>query len=412
MAQTVEFREGREVKPNGSAEATAEPPEQASIPAFPEAAWRGVFADYRKATLGKSEAAEAFHFGALWGVCAAALGRLVWFPYGMDLYPNVYLVCFGPSADKKTSAERVAVRQAEYAGLRVIRGSGSGEGIADDLQQGPALIFAEELSAIQRGASWQGATLAVVLTECFDCPPRFDRAFRKANRIRIEEPTLNLLSATTAEWFWRDIRDADLAGGLGSRLFYFDGTPQPDVPLPGRIDVDFVGDLLARLQLIPATEVTLDVQAEQLWDKFYRLASRRGQDSLEAAMAKRLRNYALKLGMIYSALEETLPVIKADQLGAAIQVAEYSAGSVKRLIDARHAGTNPAKDLEQRILRAVKGAKGQTTKRYLQRSLSRYIPSAKAFNDAFEALRRSEQVETRTEPSGRTWVWSDEGEGV
>jgi hypothetical protein len=399
-----------EVKPNGSAEATTEPQaEPASIPTFPEAAWRGVFAQYRQATLGKSEAAEAFHFAALWGVGAAALERRLWFPYGMDLYPNVYLVCFGPSADKKTSAERLAVRQAEYAGLRVIRGSGSGEGIADELQQGPTLIFAEELSAIQRGASWQGATLAVVLSECFDCPPRFDRAFRKTNRIQIEEPTLNLLSATTAEWFWRDVRDADLAGGLGSRLCYLDGTRQPDVPLPGRIDVHFVADLVARLQQIPATEARLDAPAEQLWDNFYRLASRREQEGLEAAMVKRLRSYAVKLGMLYAALEQTLPIILADQLSASIQVAEYSAGSVKRLIDARHAGSNAIKDLEQRILRAVQNASGPITKRYLHQRLSRFCPSAKAFNDCFESLRRAEQIQTRTEPSGRTWVWCEGG---
>jgi hypothetical protein len=203
------------------------------------------------------------------------------------------------------------------------------------------------------------------------------------------------------------VRDADLAGGLGSRLLYLDGTPQPDVPLPGRIDVDFVRDLVARLQQIPATELTLDLQAEQLWDTFYKLSARRGQDPLEAAMTKRIRNYALKLGMIYSALEETLPTIKADQLAAAIKVAEYSAGSVKRLIDARHAGTNPTKNLEQRILRAVQNARGPLTKHYLHQRLSRFCPSAKAFNDAFEALRRAEQIETRTEPSGRTWVWCE-----
>jgi hypothetical protein len=405
--------ESPEVDGGGSAEAPAEPPnENPSIPAFPEAAWRGIFAEYRTATLGKSEAAEAFHFASLWAVCAAALERRVWFPYGMDLYPNVYLVCFGPSADKKTSAERLAVRQAEYAGLRVIRGSGSGEGIADELQQGPALIFAEELSAIQRGASWQGATLAVVLSECFDCPPRFHRAFRKTNRIQIEEPTLNLLSATTGDWFWRDTRDADLSGGLGSRLFYLDGTPRPDVPLPGRIDVRFVGDLLAHLQKIPATEVGLDAQAVQLWNTFYGLSARRGLDPLESAMTKRIRSYALKLGMSYSAIEDTLPVMKAEQLAAAITVAEYGAGSVKRLIDSRHAGTNPTKDLEQRILRAVKNTRGQTTKRYLQQSLNRFTPSAEAFNKAFDALKRSEQIETRIEPSGRTWVWWGEGTGV
>ena len=87
--------------------------------------------------------------------------------------------------------------------------------------------------------------------------------------------------------------------------------------------------------------------------------------------------------------------------------AEYSAGSVKRLIDARHAGTNPVKDLEQRILRAVQNAKGPITKRYVHQRLSRFCPSAKAFNDAFESLRRAELIQTRTEPSGRTWVWCE-----
>jgi hypothetical protein len=42
---------------------------------FPEAAWRGAFADYRKAMTQATEASDVFHFAALWARAAVTLGR-------------------------------------------------------------------------------------------------------------------------------------------------------------------------------------------------------------------------------------------------------------------------------------------------------------------------------------------------
>jgi hypothetical protein len=75
--------------------------ERAALPEFPEAAWRGMFADYRVAMGRATEVSDAFHFASLWVRCAVALGRHVHFSYGMQLFPNVYLVCFGQPETEK-----------------------------------------------------------------------------------------------------------------------------------------------------------------------------------------------------------------------------------------------------------------------------------------------------------------------
>jgi hypothetical protein len=378
-------------------------------PLFPRQAWRGVFERYRAAVSGKSEAAEAYHFVALWSVCGAALERKIWIPYFHKVYPNTYLVCIGPTADHKTSAERLAVAQAEAAGQRTIRGGGSGEGIAEELQPGPCLVFMEEISTLLRAQRWEGATLGPMLTEVFDCPDRYERRYRK-NPINVERPTLSLLSASTPEWFWRDAREVDLEGGLGNRLLFFDGIPKDSVPFPGLVDVDFIGELRKVLAGTPETEAHLTDQAKALWERFYHAWRKRSQklEPLEAAMTKRLDVYTLKLALLYARLEGTLPWIDEDQLTAAILVTNYAAGAVKRLIDLRRAGSNPAKDLESRIVMAVKNTKTlPTSRRYLHQSLSRYARSAQEFNKAFEAVERADLI--RTERDGRrTLVWPAE----
>jgi len=95
------------------------------LPKFPDEAWRGIFDDYRKANALATEASDVFHFGSLWARGAVTLGRRVYFSYGMNLYPNVYVVCFGPTRDRKTTATRRAGNELGNS-IKVISGGGSG----------------------------------------------------------------------------------------------------------------------------------------------------------------------------------------------------------------------------------------------------------------------------------------------
>jgi hypothetical protein len=76
------------------------------VPEFPEIAWRGLFADYRAAMQGTTEASDVAHFCTFWATAAAIQGRNVEMYGGDFVYPNVYINYYGPTGDKKTTAER------------------------------------------------------------------------------------------------------------------------------------------------------------------------------------------------------------------------------------------------------------------------------------------------------------------
>jgi len=372
-------------------------------PEFPKAAWRGLFADYRAATEQATEASDAFHFAALWARCAVALGRRVRFPYGMQLFPNVYLVCFGPTGDRKTTATRLGAEIG--SAFKIVRGGGSGEGLADefcDVEPGYGLLlYAEEFSQVLRPGRWDGATLMPFLTQCFDCPPRYEMKFRKSP-VQLERPTPSLLAGVTPDWFWQDFRAKDFQGGFGNRLFFFAGARKPSMPLPETPKLDAISSAVDSLAVVGPCEARLEAEARALWEKFYRAweAEESRRDPLSLAAVKRIPSYVLKLAMLYAALEGTLPEIMYDQLSAAIQVGRFGEKCAQELLSLQNAGTNPRKELERHILALVNTEPGRVaTKRETYKRLWRHYSDAEAFNRAFDSLVRAGELFTK--PAGR-----------
>jgi hypothetical protein len=365
-------------------------------PAFPKAAWRGPFAAYRDAMARATEASEVFHFATLWARGAVALGRTVHFPYGSMIYPNVFLVGFGPTGDRKTTA----MRNTENIGarLKMISGGGSGEGIADNFASAEPgqglLIYAEEFSQVLRPGRWEGATLIPFLTQCFDCPERYEMKYRK-NPIDLERPTPSLLAGTTPDWFWQDFRLRDFQGGFGNRLFFLTGQRKEPIPLPDIPVLSNASQAIDSLSRIAPCQAELAPDACALWEQFYRAwdADEATRDPLLLAAAKRIPAYVLKLAMLYAAFEATLPKIALDQLKAAIQVGRFGEACVRELLALQNAGTNPKKELERRILAFV-GAqpRGVTTKREIYKRLWRHYSDTEAFNRVFESLARAGEL--------------------
>ena len=381
-----------------------------SLPAFPEAAWRGPFNDYRNALGQATEASDVFHFAALWTRAAVALGRRAWFSYGMQLFPNVYVVCFGPTADRKTTATRRAAELGE--GFKVVRGGGSGEGLADEFATADPgqgfLLYVEEFSQILRPGRWEGATLIPFLTQCFDCPERYEMKFRKSG-IKLERPTPSLLAGTTPEWFWQDLRAKEFSGGFGNRHFFLTGARKAPIALPEMPDLGKISDAVNRLSGIQSCQAHFSPEASDLWRAFYAAwdTEEKRHDSLTLAAIKRIPAYVLKLGMVYAAFEATLPEITLDQLAASIQVGHYGQRCAGELLSLQNAGTNPRKELERRILAFVSNQPGRhTTKREIYRLLRRHYRDAEDFNRAFDSLVRAGELFTRTVGQS-TWVGLD-----
>jgi hypothetical protein len=329
---------------------------------LPEAAWRGPFADYREAMAGILEAPDSAHFAALWAIAAAHLRRRVWTYYAGTLYPNVYLIIFGPTGDSKTSAQRVGLDLLpEDGSVKILRGIGSAEALGDWMTQPEEgekvshLITLEELGTLLALGARDGSTLITYLTQTFDTPPVFEIPYRK-NPVKVMEPTPTLLAGTTHDWFWKSMKESDFHGGFGNRLFFLTGPPKPPVPFPKppeEAKLAPVRAALDRLDKIGPLEIHLAPDAESPWEEFYRAWKETAAnfEPLLAAATKQIHAYALKLALVYMAFENTT-VITRDQIAASIHVAQFGVRCALALLGQR-ASSSTLGRCEETVLRAL-----------------------------------------------------------
>ena len=373
-----------------------------ALPDFPETAWRGVFADYRQAMTGTTEASDVAHFTACWAAAAVTLGRRVFMYAGERIFANVYLSIFGPTGDKKTTAQRRILNCGLLSpAIQVIRNLGSTEGLADALKREDGadmvtLFFWEELTALFARGRWNGSTILEFITETFDCPPEWGMKYRKGP-INLVAPTPTILAGTTCEWFWKNARSDDFFGGLGNRFLYLTGSKKKPIPNPSEPDsapLQRVRDALAGLSELHPVEARFDTVASQLWERFYMSWEQEERTGLYAAAVKRVHVYIRKLAMTYAALEGTLPEIGIDQLKAAIAVGVYAAECAKVLVDAQTATLRPEGELEQKFLKWIEEHDG-ATKRYMQQTLSKITGGCETFNRVLLNLARADQIEIR-----------------
>lgn len=395
----------RELSPKTNGGKDAPQPEQSPRLVLSDAAWRGVFSEYRKAMQHATEAPDEFHFSTLLIRAGATLGRRVWFKSGMKLYPNFNVVNFGETGDRKTTAQRY-FEQLGSSRVKVISGAGSGEALADEFQKlssgEPCLIFLEEFSELMRRARWEGSTVLPFLTECFDCPREYELKFRK-NPVHIDQPTPNLLAGTTPDWFWQSVRPSDFHGGFGNRILFFTGTRKAPIPLPSEPDLSTISGKVDALANVPGGPARFGAEGARLWERFYRsweLKQEKRHPMLKVAI-KRIPDYVLKVGVVYAAFEGTLPEITHDQLAAAMLVGDFGAKCAEELLSLQNAGTNPTKELERRIVAFVARQPGrQTTKRQVYKALWRHYSDASQFDRSFRALVSAGELFAEPGPRG------------
>jgi hypothetical protein len=353
---------------------------------------------------GTTEASDVAHFATLWATVAVTLGRRVHMFAGDFIYPNVYLNYFGPTGDKKTTAQR-RVFQCELlspaATVRVIRNVGSTEGLVGALMkdsgpEGAYMLFWEELSSLLARGRWAGATIFEFITETFDCPPEWGLKY-KNNPLDLPNPTPTILTATTAEWFWKYARSEDFFGGFGNRFLYLTGRKKVPLPQPEEPDSTRLSEIrsrLAKLARIPPSRAVLAPDAETLWGEFYLDWEGPERSGLVGAALKRIHVYVRKLAMTYAACEGTLPRIELGQLQAAIAVGLYASECVKSMIGMQLTNSRPEVELERRFLDWLRTHDGQK-KRYMQQTMSKYCGSCEVFNRVLANLQKAGHVEVR-----------------
>jgi hypothetical protein len=318
---------------------------------------------------------------------------------GDIIYPNIYLVVFGPSNDKKTTALRridSCNLLGDFPAIKIIRAAGSVEGLGDELQVNGTRVFVlywEEFSNVLAQIRWTGSTLAQFMTEIFDCPSVWQRNYRK-KPIQIEQPTPTILTASTPEWFWKNARAEDFYGGLLNRFFFLHAVRGKPLPNPEPVQpklLDGIKTALSDLYAIKPQEVVWSTEAKKLWNDFYLEIEGEERGGLLGAATRRTHVYCLKLSMVYAAFEKTLPEITADQLNAAIAVGRYGIAAAGTLLEMQAIQSQPQGELEQRMLRWVSLHQGERVRR-MQQKMHRYCGSAEIFNRCCRNLRDADQL--------------------
>jgi hypothetical protein len=343
LPPTVESSETEENEEDGSPDV---------LPTFPESAWRGVFGLYRETMRGATEAPEVTHFAAMQVLAAVRLRRRVSFDYPYPHFPNVYVVIVGPTGDtKKTTSMRLALPLLSSEDrVKLCQGAGSTEALGDWMMQGEDeppvshLLVLEELATLLARGKWDGSTVIQFLTQTYDCPPVYELKYRK-NPIKVVEPTPSLYAGTTVEWLWRSLAEEDIYGGFGNRIAFFVGQPQAPIPLPTMPDpgrLEPVRAALTGLDAIHVGQCRMTAEAKELFSRFYRAWKTTPYDALVRAMTRRAPAFAVKLALVYAALERTAPDILADQVGAALEVAMFQIDCAKWLVAQRQATTSQA----------------------------------------------------------------------
>jgi hypothetical protein len=154
---------------------------------------------------------------------------------------------------------------------------------------------------------------------------------------------------------WKGLREIDVHGGFGNRIFYATGPPKPPIPLPAKPNQEALAEVrshLQRLATLPSIELVFVPDALALWSEFYLAWKATSWSELTTAAIKRIPTYIVKLSMVYACLEGT-SLITADQLSAAIKVGHYGAKCADQLMN-RHRQHSIQGKCEARVLAVLK----------------------------------------------------------
>ena len=179
------------------------------------------------------ESPDEYHTWTALSTIGGAVRRRAFFDMGhFRLYPNLYVVLVGPAGRcKKSTAMRVGRSMlANLPGIKFTTDSVTREKLIQDLSQsyvdGHASMTAYSTEFASLLAS-SAMDMVVFLTDIFDTPEEWAHSSKTGGTVKIKQPFLNLLGATTPDWISKAMPLDTIGIGLTSRIiFVFQDTPR------------------------------------------------------------------------------------------------------------------------------------------------------------------------------------------
>lgn len=373
-----------------------------------------------------SEAPIAFNFWTGVTTIAGALRRQVW----IDQIKFKWLPCFytilvsPPGVVTKSSTINVGIdllRQVDgvIVGPSSMTWQGLTKNFEDSMQlvpmtDGKNLLEKEFLpmSAISIGIRELGTFLNMrdpelisVLIELWDGNDLFERWLRSSENTRIENPFLNIISATTPSWIVENFGDLTIGGGLASRIIFVYAdkkrqlvpliSAQVDAKQNAELEKMLVHDLREIAKLKGAFKLT--PKAEEVVSDWYGHHWLSPDEHLNNTRFEgykaRKQTHMMKLCMVLSASEDDNMLINEHHVNMAMHIL---AGVEADMLKVFTSIGKPITTRHMEDLLANLRVRKKMTKPELWR-IAMTSMSAKEFSDAMDGLIQANYIAIRNE---------------
>lgn len=171
----------------------------------------------------KNEMPLPFHFLAGACVIGNMIGLKAWatLSRGVRIYPNLNVLLLSPAGScRRGEGTKIMEKVARNAGVNVLSGKVTPEGLLDELQErGDVLLYVEELSMLLTKQDFQRPIIPVLTKLLLHGDGKCEmRSRQMGERRAIPYVNLSTLFTSAPDWFMSTIPEEAFGGGLMSRF--------------------------------------------------------------------------------------------------------------------------------------------------------------------------------------------------
>lgn len=380
-----------------------------------------------------SESPELFHFWTAVSTIAGALRRRVWVDMGhFEWTPNFYIILVAPAGivSKSTTVNIGSSMLRELEGVHFGPDSGTWQAIGTSLEEAREAVMhdpgrvdsdLEEMSCItctpgELGTflDFKDRKLIDILTHLWDGQRvPFEHKTRTTGTMYIQNPWINIISATTPTWLRTNFPEEAIGGGFASRvIFVFGYKKRQLIAYPGLVgdkterinlrrdlvhDLKDIGEMFGEVIIAPDAIRWGEDWYRQHWEERpIHMASERF-DGYRA----RKQAHIHKLAIVLSAAESSKGIIEQHHLEYAAQIALATEQDMVKVFES--IGVTPTANLMREIVNYIYTYQEQGAMVYAQALLRHcmQIMSMQEFTEAQEAAIRSGYIQITDQGSGK-----------
>lgn len=358
------------------------------------------YCDYSKKI---TDAPENYHiFGAIFTM-AAIINRTRHIQFGSShIYPNFWAIFLAKSSfSRKTTVLRISegfIKKADP--LLLYPCEFSHEKLIEVLAEKPKGIFYYSEFKTLMGLLSKDYMMGTksFLTEIFDCGDYSRQT--KGLSLNIENACMNLLSATTSDWFNSSIKGGDLEGGFLGRFLYINANkkmrndgfpPKPDRDLQIKINNEI--QMIIKNTQGQTAEMELSDDSMKTYLNWYNFFCNKMDEMPNNIhpLFSRLNIYLLKISIVLQTCKDYGLTIDNDTIKISIEIIDNLVSNTLNLCETDLSFTPHEAD-EKKILKWLKKCPSGESVR--SKVLRNSHLSAFSFNNALKTLIDKEMVRT------------------